>query len=432
MKRLLIGMTLITAVFGSMVSVYATDARVLTMGRSDMFFMDDISIYRNPANIGIYPNMLIGSMGEYRVDSTLEDTGTWAGLANENRDPQKPFFGGILSKSLENSPEGGKTYPALSVGVVLNRYDEMLGYIDPNNDKFVNMDTSLINYEKSSGRDAANYGDPKAKVDLMMEYTTKNGAMIGIGGYLAGQRVEKNGETTSKLGLYKGNIGVNVPVAKTMDFEAYANGGIITCKGEVLDTTSDKDMNTVADNDVFVQGGIRLFSAMSNLNGDFVPALEGKYIKHNSNDESIGEVNGGVGININIDRGFFWGGVNGYFRKYSNAVINNDLSSLDVLGGRISFGIERNIIWDWFVWRVGATKTLYKEQIGSQEYSSWNENPEATGEDDDHVAFGIGLNIENRLKVDAVMSEDIFYTFTNLLSGSMHHITTRITATYSF
>ena len=39
----------------------ATDARVFTMGGHDDFFMDDYSIFRNPANINYYPNMLIGS-----------------------------------------------------------------------------------------------------------------------------------------------------------------------------------------------------------------------------------------------------------------------------------------------------------------------------------------------------------------------------------
>ena len=49
-----------------------------------------------------------------------------------------------------------------------------------------------------------------------------------------------------------------------------------------------------------------------------------------------------------------------------------------------------------------------------------------------YVMLGWGLNIENRLKVDVVMAENMFYTFTNLISGSSHHLTNRITATYSF
>ena len=55
-------------VAGLVASSYATDARVLTMGRHDNFFMDDISIFRNPANINYYPNMLLGSLGVYKPD----------------------------------------------------------------------------------------------------------------------------------------------------------------------------------------------------------------------------------------------------------------------------------------------------------------------------------------------------------------------------
>ena len=46
--------------------------------------------------------------------------------------------------------------------------------------------------------------------------------------------------------------------------------------------------------------------------------------------------------------------------------------------------------------------------------------------------FGIGINVEEKLKVDATLAEDILYTFGNLLSGPSHHVISRISATYSF
>jgi len=53
----------------------ATDARVLTMGGNDNFFMDDISIYRNPANINYYPNMLLAlSESMFRVRAIPANT----------------------------------------------------------------------------------------------------------------------------------------------------------------------------------------------------------------------------------------------------------------------------------------------------------------------------------------------------------------------
>ena len=76
-------------VTGWFYSSFATDARVLTMGRTDDFFMDDISVFRNPANVSIYPNMLMGSMGIFKADTSLDSTDEFAGLAKYNRDPQK-------------------------------------------------------------------------------------------------------------------------------------------------------------------------------------------------------------------------------------------------------------------------------------------------------------------------------------------------------
>ena len=50
----------------------------------------------------------------------------------------------------------------------------------------------------------------------------------------------------------------------------------------------------------------------------------------------------------------------------------------------------------------------------------------------DAVGFGVGINIEEKLKVDATLAEDLPYTFGNLFSGPMHHLVSRISATYSF
>ncbi len=415
----------------------ASDSRVLTMGRSDAFFMDDISIFRNPANLSIYPNMLMGSYGIYVQDKTLDSTGPFAGLARYNRDPQKPFFGGILSYSLNQSADAGDQYPMLSLGLVFNRYDEMLDYINPNSKKFFGLDTDAGNYAS-----AVSYIDPVGKIDAIFGLALKNGVMIGGGAYFAFQKENVDEETKREAKLIKGNVGVNAPIGKTMDFELSVNGGVLSKAGEVktVDTmTNDTSLTSVsiADNDVFVSSDIRLFSALSALNGDFVPHLGFDYMQFNStNDERLISFNAGFAVNINIDRGFFWAGLEGFYEDNSSVRVNSAYKAVDKIGGRVSFGIERNIIWDWFVWRVGGTKMLALQKIagskGTQDATQWIENPEADGSDEDHVSFGLGLNIENRLKVDVVMAEDILYTFTNLISGNHHHIATRINATYSF
>ena len=418
-------------VAGFFFALFGTDSRVLTMGRYDAFFMDDISIFRNPANVSIYPNMLMGSLGIYKEDDELDAKGQYINpstgdtLYSEpryNRDPQKPFFGGILSYSLNQSADAGDQYPMLSIGVVLNRYDEMLDYITPGSRKFVGLENEAL-YSPIT------YVNPVGKVDFIMGVALKNGAMIGGGAYVAFQKIKVDEDEEEETRLVRGNGGINLPVGKTMDLEVSVNGGVMTKIGK----DSSNSLVTVADNDVFVASDLRLFSALSSLNGDFVPHLGFKLIKFNSNDNRIFSFNAGFAVNVNIDRGFFWAGCEGFYEDNS-AQRSEGYSSVDKMGGRISFGLERNIIWDWFVWRIGGTKVLGFQKVGkgSDATTKWFENPEADASDEDHVATGWGLNIENRFKVDCVLSEDIFYTFTNLISGNHHHITARITATYSF
>jgi hypothetical protein len=103
-------------------------------------------------------------------------------------------------------------------------------------------------------------------------------------------------------------------------------------------------------------------------------------------------------------------------------------------GGLISFGIERNVWWDWLVLRVGGQKEItYRDHKGAGgSYNYIYTNPTNDGTADDHVGFGIGINVEEKLKVDATLAEDILYTGGNLLSGPSHHVISRISATYSF
>jgi hypothetical protein len=390
---------------GWFVGSYATDARVFTMGGHDNFFMDDYSIFRNPANINYYPNMLIGSPGVLSMDS---DTGPYAALQRKNKDPQKPYFGPILSYSLNQSSESGTQYPLLSACVILNRYDDMLDYL-------VSSDTSRYLLT------------PVGKIDAMVGYALQNGVMIGVSTYLAFQKEEVQGKLLESS-LYRGNIGLNWPIAKSMNLEVSAGITSITGLGkDTLAPVSDV-IDTVADNDISIRGDIRLFSAMTSLNGDFVPHLGVNYIAlHNYNDLDVAF---GLGVNINIDKGFFWAGLEGLYNAQDFVKGNADSLPTGV-GGRISAGLERNVLFDWWVWRIGVNKQLMYVSNGSSN-GHWEQNPEADGSNHDSFALGWGLNIENRLKIDVVMAEDMFYTWTNLISGSAHHLTNRITATYSF
>jgi hypothetical protein len=411
MKKVVIGILLA----GCVMSSFATDARVITMGRHDNFFMDEVSIFKNPANINIYPNMVYGSYGEYR--EIAADTGQFAALERRNRDAADPFFGSIVSYSLKQNSENRNQYPMVSFGAILNRHDEMLNYITP----------GTLQYPGSA---LDNLHAPTGKIDLLAGYVLENGAMIGIGGYLAFQSEAGETDVQYESSLYKLNIGVNVPVAKSTNLEISAGGGMLRAKGDSLGLN---EKIVPANNDLFARGDIRLFSALSMINGDFVPHLGVQRINLFNGEVTYTDVAGGIGLNLNIDKGFFWAGLEGLYKHYYMG--NRGTSTTDI-GGRVSFGIERSIWWDWFVIRVGGQKVLlYDEAIplnGGEVTTKWIENNPADGSDNDLVSLGFGLNVENRLRVDFVAAEDIAYTFTNLISGPQHHLFTRVSATYSF
>jgi len=396
---------------GFVASCFATDARVLTMGRHDDFFMDDISIFRNPANINYYPNMLMGSMGVF--NQIASDTSQ----VKKNRDPINPFAGTILSYSLNQSSEGGNQYPLLSIGAIFNRYDYMLDYISPRSDVFVN----------EFGQNNLSLDNPIGKIDLILGYAFPSGGMIGVGGYFAFQN-QKHNEVAFASNLYKGNVGINWPIAKSMNIEASVDVSSLYGKGINKDTLLDS-AKTISNGDISIKGDVRLFSALTSFNGDFVPHFGIEQINLYHGKYTATNVSGGLGVNINIDKGFFWAAVEGLYELKESKLIGDTITSN--IGGRISAGLERNVIWDWWVWRLGVNKKIMYVSNGDND-GHWEQNPEANASDYDFFAFGWGLNIENRFKVDVVMAEDVFYTWTNLISGNMHHLTNRITATYSF
>jgi len=426
---------------GCFIGSYATDARVLTMGGNDNFFMDDISIYRNPANINYYPNILLGSLGIYIPGKS--DTGNLAALQRSNTDPQRPYAGTILSYSLNQSSESGNQYPLLSVGVVLNRWDPYLDYITPGSD----------NFNAAFGSTARTVLDPVGKLDFMLGYAMPNGAMIGIGTYLAFQKqnviTPDQQQFNLQSSIYKGDIGINWPLAKSMNLEASLGISCINANAmvydssalnahQISDTTWMTSPEIIANNNLSFKADVRLFSALTSLNGDFVPHLSAEFLNLNGYSEQNYAL--GIGVNINIDKGFFWTGLEGLveqkdFSKFistfsSNA--SNDSITTTGIGGRLSAGLERNVVWDWLVLRIGVSKKLLYVSNGDGSNSHWEQNPEFGPSDNDFASVGVGINIENRFRIDGVLAKNIFYTFSNLISGPQQDLMNRISLTYSF
>jgi hypothetical protein len=145
----------------------------------------------------------------------------------------------------------------------------------------------------------------------------------------------------------------------------------------------------------------------------------------------------GVGVNVSLDRGFFWLGAQGLFDEDGRDgfvpnqgrgifLAGGPSASETIRGGLVNFGIERNIWWDWLVLRVGGQKEITYRDVQSEgagpSYNYIFTNSTADGTAGDVVGFGVGINVEEKLKVDATLAEDMLYTFGNLFSGPQHHV----------
>lgn len=290
--------------------------------------------------------------------------------------------------------------------------------------------------------------DPATNFDGFLGMTLSNGGMIGSHVYVAlqegadqrnGQVGNQPGDVGNDINLYimRGDLGLNWPIARNVDGELSAGLAVISFGPQSVEPEYSW----------YVKG--RAFSTLEIINGELVPIFN--YGVFQAPGRTFSKLRFGLGVNVSLDRGFFWLGVQGIFdeddRDGLGAATATGLDTYvstggasrteTIRGGMVSFGIERNIWWDWLVLRVGGQKEItYRDisdsRVGEPSYNYIHTNPNADGTPEDAVGFGIGINVEEKLKVDATLAEDLPYTFGNLFSGPQHHLISRISATYSF
>lgn len=409
-------------------SAFATFARIESMGKNTTYIMDDVSIFDNPANINLYPNYLIGEFGPYTEDVA----------AGTNKDPQHPNFGGIFSISMgdENNPD-----PRLSIGGLFGRISDLAMYLP----------------DAVIGEDGTKTKTPETvtNFDGFLGGTLTNGDAWGLHVYIAHQ----DGGTETAGGSYQvdqdayasivqADAGLNLQFGGNIDFEFSFGLARIQYGPDHQNFFDDGDFSFLAKS--------RAFFTLDALDGELVPAFSMKLIQAPGLEDK--HTQAGLGINVALDRGFFWLGADFVWNKmrahdwtfdYDTGVSLYDASDVDDpnwdertdIGGMISFGIERNIWWDWFVIRVGGQKSILYTDCDKDEKNAgvngickesgnfFTTNPLADGTADDHVGFGFGVNIEEKLKIDVTVAEDLL--FRNPFQGE-GRLFSRISATYSF
>jgi len=425
----------IFAVLGTASAVHATSARVESMGKHDTYFMDDISVWSNPANANIYPNYLMGELGQMRQNGIIT---SGSAFQRYNQDPQAPWFGAIFAKSFSADPNSGNRYPQVVVGGALNRRDDLLDFMPSQ---------VVLTYAGRNGAgtdkiDSVLTLQPAAvKADFLVGYAAANGALYGAKLYIARSDTSSTQAFEASSTLWATTIGINFPIAQGLDFEA-----ALTAAG--IDAAATSGSYAYRSNsDVSILGSARAFISVPEIAGEVVPAIKFRQIDGPGIENDM-SVTAGSGVNVSLDRGFFWIGAD-YSRtstekRLLNGVVSDwdslPLRTYDANTVRVSFGIERNVWWDWFVLRVGGQKVFtaaeenWKDKSAPVSISTTDivTNPEGDGSINDCISFGFGLNIEDKLKVDAVVAEDILFTGGNLLGGPADHVLTRISSTYSF
>ncbi len=398
MKKLLL-----TGFFVAILSVYvmANPARIISMGKTDVFFMDEVSIFRFPGNLRYYSNMLIGELGTY-MDSTKSTS-----FYLQNSDPVNPWYGGIIGFGGKGENKEGM----FSLGVIVNKWDTF--------DTLHDYSLDSINLK------------PLMPLDIFLGYTLKK-YTLGLRLHWSGNRYEKEdfaGNLTSKIeaNYLLAILGISGSVNDKIDYEIGVGGTMTRID---LDTKTGRDEISVYKGEIV---DARIFTDLNDAS-DLVLAGGYQNIEYNVYEYSK-KMYGGIGSNILIDRGFLWLGVQGIKEELKQLDDSTSLYAYTKnIYASLSFGIERNVWWDWFVMRVGGNKTIGKhsERIGSYTVSEFFTNPNSNKFPEDAVGFGVGLNVEDKLKFDGVIAEDVPYTFGKIFSGSLHHIQSRISSTLFF
>jgi hypothetical protein len=408
-------------------TTHATNARVEALGKTADYFIDDINIWKNPADANLYPNYLLGELGQKR--GTSDTVG--------NSDPTKPWFGAVFAKSL--APDGGNNagrYPQFVIGGALNREDEWLSY----------QPTKVViktrDFQGNHGRSTYDVSAYPIKFDGILGFADANGNLYGLKTYYAASD-STSGAREVKAFVNTYTAGVNIPFGTQYSLEADATLGLLS-----LDVKDNQD-DTTKQSRSYKSGLTPSFGADARIFIDarplpivLVPAVSFRDV--NAPSRTLTSFRVGSGANVSLDRGFFWIGLD-YFASsdeifadtsdhtFGTVTDSTSSSTIDDQGIRVSFGIERNIWTDWFVIRVGGQKVFkFRKVSGTANYSTISTNVDGNDDDNDAVSVGFGLNIEDKLKVDAVIAKDILFTGGALLSHPSDHVLSRISASYSF
>ncbi len=452
---------LLTILVAVMIDVtFASNSRIEAMGKNEDFFIDDMSMFKNPANMVLYPTYLFGELGT--VFNASEDTTGREGASDQDspflagRDPYDPWFGGIYSYTLLIGGGAGdvdenqikRATLGISLGAAFNRTDKAESILNSFVDEFnESVMTDTIDVEK-----------PINEFDILLGFKSRRQFGIGLGiyhaGYTSEDKIIQNSKTnTRKSGITSLKFGVNKLFTSNSFLDIYLN--IDLYKYEKNLNQWDPIYNLTSSTDLFERMGIdfrfRTFIQTSKPI-QIIPLVKANMMNFVVNEESdvfwgSGQFGGGLGLGINHNGPSVEFNV-GFCLNMLRTNDYTDIPDLDTLYGveqnafysEINFGIEKRMRWDWLYFRAGAKKVVgisnrsvfYGNQKDIAESKKSFTNADANGSLEDLIGIGLGVNVQNHLKIDFTIAEDLPYRFGHLFSGLEGTVSSRVSVSYKF
>jgi hypothetical protein len=417
--------------------VFATQARVEGMGKRTAFFLDDATMFENPANATFYSSALMGELG------------LWNSSLGHREDPVSPWFGALFRYGLSKD---GLQDPQITVGGFFGRDHKEF-------QRFVPREVEVSGTAYQIPKNVTNF-------DAFLAGTMLDGSAIGAHVYVAVQDgKEDDPGNNPALGEISGNAHVSI---LAMDYGAnflVSNRSSIELSLGIARIQYGPSRKTFLDPGLFsIYSQGRLFLDIDALSGQLVTGYKVADMEVPGWEEINYDLN--VGVNRIIPHGMVWVGLDGVyiretvstwdvrvsdsgeeylFYREPDSKERYDTDWSNKIGAIASFGIERNVFKDWLIMRMGGQKSFIYQSCKSNSGKStvclasdgpgtkgnfWTTNPLSNGTLDDYMGVGIGLNLENRLKIDATVAEDAL--FRNPLQQGPSHIISRIAAIYTF
>jgi len=425
-------------------SAFATQSRVEGMGKRSAFFLDDITMFDNPANATFYSSALMGELGFYQPGNLgPSHIGTAV-------DPFSPWFGALFKFGLSEKKEVRD--PQITIG----------GFFGRDHYNF----TRFVPRKVVVSGDTVPIPQSVTNFDAILAGTMIDGSAVGAHVYVGIQDGKQDADKWN-TDPSKGELTPDAHVSiLSMDYGA---NFLITGKASLELTLGVARIQYGPSRKTFLDPGLfsfysqgRLFLDVDPMSGQLVTGYKIADMEVPGWEENLYNVN--LGFNVVIPKGFFWIGLDAirvkeevgtwdkiteeedeyliYREPGSQEEYSTDKS--DRMGGIVSFGVERNVGAKWLIFRIGGQKSFIYNTCRSPEGKTticpsglnpnekvnfWSTNPYADGTLDDHIGVGMGFNIEDRLKIDFSLSEDIFYR--NPFKGGSTFIS-RISSVYTF